>query len=198
MMLRTLYDYIEILLSPLPEAVRWFSTQTPDGFADTVEKLITRAIAHLEASGNHLRNCREDTITCAAIGFLNNYGIQASSQTNSRGHVDIFIKHGWHAMLVICGEAKIWRGAAKHTEGLAQVMNYTTGRYPYCFVFAYVQSGHIKSHIETLRNHLDTILPEAQQGPCCGHGRLTWGLLTQHRHTSGEVVRVLHAAVNLV
>ena len=198
MMLRNLYDYIEILLSPLPEAVRWLSAQTPNGFAIVAEKLIARAIDHLEASGNYLRTSREDTITCAAIGFLNRYGIQATSQPNSRGHVDIFMKHNWHAALVICGEAKIWRGPANHTGGLAQVLGYTTGRYPYCFVLAYVQVGQIKQHVETLRIHLDTTLPEAQQGPCVRHQAFNWALLSNHQHTSGEAVSVLHAGVNLV
>src|ERR1035441_2194701 len=98
---------------------------------------------------------------------------------------------------MICGEAKIWRGAIYHTGGLAQVLGYTTGRYPFCFVFAYVQTGQISTHIQTLKNHLDTTLPEQQQGPCSPHSTLAWGLLADHQHTSGDLVRVLHAGVNL-
>ena len=108
------------------------------------------------------------------------------------------MKHNFKPALVICGEAKIWRGAAYHTEGLAQVLGYTTGRYPFCFVFAYVKTGQINNHFATLRTHLDTTLPERQQGPCAPHGSLAWGLLANHEHTSGEIVHVLHAGVNLV
>ena len=192
-----LFDYVEGFLSFLPEAAGWMAARTPDGFGLIAEKLIARAIDHLEADGNRLRTCKEDTITSAAIGFLNAYGIQAYSQPNSRGHVDIFLKHSWKPALMICGEAKIWRGAVYHTGGLAQVLGYTTGRYPFCFVFAYVQTGQIKNHIETLKTHLDTTLPEHQQGPCSSHDSLAWGLLADHQHTSGELVRVLHAGVNL-
>lgn len=194
----TLLEYVEIFLGPLPEAVRWLSTQTPDGFSRTAEKLIASAVVHLEESGNYLRASHENTITCAAIGFLNRYGIQATSQTNSRGHVDIFMKHSWQTSLVICGEAKIWRGCAHHVGGLEQLLGYTTGRHPFCFVFAYVQTGQIKNHMEALQQHLDSNVPNHQRGPCSLHSRMRWALLSDHEHESGEVVRVLHAGVNLV
>jgi len=193
-----LLDYVEGLLSFFPEAIGWMAARTPDGFGSIAEKLIARAIDHLEANGNNLRNSREDNITAAALGFLNGYGIQALSQPNSRGHVDVFMRHSWKPNLMICGEAKIWRGAVHHTGGLAQVLGYTTGRYPMCFVLAYVQTGQIKTHIATLRNHLDTTLPEGQKGPCIPHGSLIWGLFASHEHSSGELVRVVHAGVNLV
>ena len=73
-------------------------------------------------------------------------------------------------------EAKIWRGAAHHIGGLAQVLGHTTGRYPLCFVFAYAHAGQIKTQIATLRTHLDTTIPEGQQGPCASHSTLVWGL----------------------
>jgi hypothetical protein len=195
---RNLFDYVEIFLSPLPEAVRWLSAQTPAGFTQTTARLIANAVSHLEENGNNLRASQENTITCAAIGFLNRYGIQATSQTNSRGHVDIFMKHSWQATLVTCGEAKIWRGCAHHTDGLNQLLGYTTGRHPFCFLLAYVKTGQIKNHIETLQQHLDSNLPNCQQGSCSISDDMKWALLSDHEHTSGELVRVLHAGVNLV
>jgi hypothetical protein len=77
---------------------------------------------HAHVFNSAFRISREDNITSAALGFLNAYGIQATSQTNSRGHVDIYLKHAWQPRLAICGEAKIWRGAAHHIGGLAQVL----------------------------------------------------------------------------
>jgi hypothetical protein len=194
---RNLFDYVEGLLNFLPEAVGWMAARTPAGFGTIAEKLLARAVDHLESNGKHFRTSSEDNITSATLGFLNAYGIQATSQTNSRGHVDIYLKHAWQPRLAICGEAKIWRGAAHHIGGLAQVLGYSTGRYPFCFVLAYVQTGQIKTHIATLRTHLDTTLPERQQGPCASHATFVWGLTANHLHSSGELVRVLHAGVNL-
>jgi hypothetical protein len=193
----TLYNYVETFLAALPEAVTWLRVQTSGGFQEIAEKLLGHAIAHLESSGNYLRSSGENAITCAAIGFLNRYGIEATSQTNSRGHVDILMKNSLRPGFTICGEAKIWRGVAYHIGGLNQVLGYTVGRYPFCFVLAYVQTGAIKDHIETLQATLDASHPEAQQGPCSRHGTLTWALLSNHQHNSGESVRVLHAGVNL-
>jgi len=194
----TRYNYVEAFLAAVPEAVTRLRVQTPSGFQEITEKLLGHAIAHLETSSNYLRSSREDTITCAAIGFLNRYGIEATSQTNSRGHVDIFLKNSSHPGFTICGEAKIWRGPAYHINGLNQVLGYTTGRFPFCFILVYVQTGIIKDLMETLQTTLDASRPEAQRGPCSRHGSLTWALLSNHQHNSGELVRVLHAGVNLV
>ena len=193
----TLYNYVETFLGALPEALAWMRAQTSDGFRVTVETLLERAVRHLETNANNLRTSREDTITCVTIEFFNRYGIQATQQQNSRGHVDIFISHRFRPTFVICGEAKIWRYPAYHVDGLGQVLGYTTGRYPYCFLLTYVQKGAIKTHFETLQVHLDTNLPEAQQGPCSDHPTFEWGLLSNHEHRSGELVSVLHAGVNL-
>lgn len=197
-MTQTLYSYIEGLLGALPEVFGYWRTQTPEGFRATAEKLLESAISYLETNANNLRTSGETTVTCAAIQFFNRYGIQATQEQNSRGHVDIFITHKNRGAFLICGEAKIWRYPANHIDGLAQVLGYTTGRHPYCFLLAYVQKGVIKSHIESLRTHLNTALPEAQQGPCSSHPEMNWALLSDHLHTSGELVRVLHAGVNLV
>lgn len=91
--MNTLFYYLETLLQGLPEALNYFRASTPAGFRDATERLLHRAIEHLEVSANQLRHSSEDTITVAAIGFLNRYGICATYQTNSRGHVDLYIMH---------------------------------------------------------------------------------------------------------
>jgi len=196
--LKSLYDYVEGVLSFLPEGAGWLRCRTPKGFREMSQKLIAHAITHLEADGNRHRSAAEDAITSAAIGFLNRYGIATFSQVNNRGHVDIYMKHAWKPGLVICGEAKIWRGVAYHVSGLRQVLGYATGRYPFCFVLAYVQSGRIADHISNLTDHLNSAVPEDQQGACTPHDYIVWGLVAQHKHTSGNNIEVLHAGVNLV
>lgn len=195
--MNTLFYYIETFVQALPEALNYFRAVTPEGFLEATDRLVLRAIDHLEESANHLRNSSEDTITVSAIGFLNRYGIQASYQTNSRGHVDIFIRHSWQPGFVVCGEAKIWRGVAYHIGGMAQVLQYTTGRYPACFVLEYVKSGALAAHIQTLRAELDARLPQGQNAPCAAHPSITQALLTTHDHNSGTPIRMLHAGVNL-
>jgi hypothetical protein len=199
-MARSLYDYVERIFHVLPEALNTWRAQSPDGFLHVTENLLGDAITHLEQQAKNFRGpqIKEDTITAAAIGFFNRYGICASSQTNSRGHVDIFIKHAWQPSLVICGEAKIWKGVTYHIGGLAQVLGYTTGRTPFCFILVYVKTGALEVHMRTLQAECDAQLPEQQQGACANHAKLRWALLTGHQHSSGHLVTALHAGVNLV
>lgn len=197
-MVKSLYDYIERIAHVIPEALNTWRAQSPDGFVHVSENLLGASIVHLEQQANNFQASGEDNITTAAIGFLTRYGIQATSQTNSRGHVDIFIQHGLRRTLVICGEAKIWRGTAYHMSGLTQVLGYCTGRLPFCFVLVYVKTGAIQTHVNTLRSELDARLPNSQQGPCLDHHSLNWALVTNHVHSSSNLVTVLHAGVNLV
>jgi hypothetical protein len=197
-MFRTLFDYLERISSVVPEVTNTLRAQSPDGFLHVSEKLLAAAIVHLEEQGKNLRDSREDTITAAAIGFFTRYGIRASSQTNSRGHVDIYIKHGTQPTLMICGEAKIWRTPSYHIGGLRQVLGYCTGRIPFCFIIVYVTKGAIAVHMGSLQAALDDQLPEQQQGACSPHSDLRWSFSSGHLHSSGGVVTALHAGVNLV
>jgi len=95
-------------------------------------------------------------------------------------------------------EAKIWRGAAHHIGGLAQVLGHTTGRYPFVLCPRLRPGRPNQDPHRHLRTHLDTTIPEGQQGPYASHSTLVWGLTANHLHSSGELVRVLHAGVNLV
>lgn len=197
-MARSLYDLIERFAHSLPEALNAWRAQSRSGFLDVTDRLLDAAIVHLESQANHLKAAREDTITAAAIGFFNRYGIQASSQTNSRGHVDIYIRHCFQPDLVICGEAKIWRGSKNHIAGIRQVLGYCTGRLPFCFLLIYVQTGGIEAHFATLKQTLDSELPENQQGSSRSHSFRRWALLTEHIHSSEGRVKALHAGVNLI
>lgn len=196
-MAKNLYNLFERISGTLPEALNTFRAQTPKGFVATSERLLADAVDHLESQGNYLRNSYEDTITSSVIGFFNRYGIRASSQTNSRGHVDIFIKHSFLPGLEVCGEAKIWKGAGYHVKGLGQVLGYCTGRTPYCFILEYVTEGNITDIVSKLRARLDGQLPEAQQGHANEHTSIKWALVTLHLHSSGKNMEVLHATANL-
>ncbi len=196
-MAKSLYNLIERIVAAVPEALNTWRAQTPEGFVDVSEKLLEAAIVHMEQQGKNLKCSSEDNITSSAIGFFNRYGIRASSQTNSRGHVDIFISHSLEPSLNICGEAKIWRGVSYHIGGLGQVLGYCTGRMPHCFLLAYVTSGKIQQHIKNLCVELDLKLPANQQGGAKTHHSLQWGLVSDHTHSGGRLVRVVHAGVNL-
>ncbi len=195
---KNLYEFIERIVAVFPEAINTWRAQTSDGFAEVSEKLLAAAIDHLESQGKNLKDSKEDNITSSAIGFFNRYGIQASSQTNSRGHVDIHIRHSFRPGFIICGEAKIWDGSSYHCGGLHQVLGYCTGRMPRCFILEYVTKGKIENHFARLQKTLDDELPEQQAGPSGKHATLRWALITEHtHHSSGIRIRVLHAGANL-
>lgn len=196
--MRNLFQYMQTLLAVGPEVSAWFRAATDEGFVNTTETLLSRAVDHLEASRNHLATSGEDGISTAVIGFLNGFGIHASRETNSNGHVDFLVRHQWRSNLIICGEAKIWHGKQYHFGGLDQLLGYMSGRYPHGFLLAYVQTGQVERHMETLEGALNEDLPNEQQGPCERHPTIHWSLYSSHLHSSARVVRVLHIGVNLV
>lgn len=197
-MILSLLDYVEAFLAPASDVLGWWRAYSREGFRLTAEQLLISAIDFVEANANDLQSSTENGITCVFIRFFHQYGIRASREENSRGHVDILIQHTCIPGLRWCGEAKIWDGASNYVKGLDQVLHYATARFPHCFVLAYMKSGQIQTQMQSLRDYLNANRPHHQQGQCSHHDSIRWALLADHMHdNSGSLVQVLHAGVNL-
>ena len=63
-------------------------------------------------------------------------------------------------------------------------------------MISYVPQKDIKGITEKLAVKMGEVLPEGQIGPCMPH-TLKWSLVTNHQHSSGDVVLISHVGCNL-
>lgn len=179
--------------------LKMLSASSDEEFDAALENLLEAAVAHLENNARHLADCDENTITAFLVAFLNMPGfLRALQEAHSNGHVDLTIDA--EPTLPVrrrLGEAKIYRSPSYHVKGLNQLVNrYATGRYGTGFLIEYFKKPNINRLIMGIRKHMDKNKPCAQNGKCQDH-TMRWAFSSNHDHTSGERLRVLHMNCNL-
>ncbi|WP_332862213.1 hypothetical protein [Janthinobacterium svalbardensis] len=194
----SLRTYIQRFIAVLPEAIALFENCSEDGFERNVTSFLLEAVTTLEQQKNYYKGATEEQMTGAILGFFNRYGIRASSQTNSNGHVDVFVYRLRSPEAVICIEAKIWGGVKRHrTSDMDQIMKYTSGRYPFSYLLVYVRKQDIAQRMKDLRQELDLYKPHKQIGICSSLENFKWALKSKHLHFSGDEVNLYHVGVNM-
>lgn len=194
----SLKTYIQRFIAVLPEAIALFENCSEDGFERNVTNFLLEAVTSLEQQRNYYKGATEEQMTGAILGFFNRYGVRASSQTNSNGHVDVFVYRLRSPQLTICIEAKIWGGSKRHrTSDLDQIMKYTSGRYPFSYLLVYVRGKDIDKRMKNLQKQLDFHKPHKQNGSCSPVSTFKWALKSKHIHFSGNEVFLYHVGVNM-
>ncbi len=194
----SLSAFIEYLRTRHPELPKILLSQTDEEFDEGLEMILEMAVDHLERNANHLVALGEETISAFLVAYLNMPGLRVTQEAHSNGHVDITIEAEHSPPLRRrLGEAKIYNGQVYHVQGLEQLVNrYSTGREGSGIVFEYVKDPKIKQIVEKIRSHLNSTKPCLQNGDSQDH-RIRWAFTTQHQHSSGELLRVLHVNCNL-
>ncbi len=175
-----------------------FVAKTDNEFDLGLEGLLEKAIIHLEKNANHLFNLGEEAISAFLVAYICMPGLRAVQEVHSKGHVDITIE-AEHSPPVRrrLGEAKIYKDHPYHVKGLEQLfLRYATGREGTGILIEYVKKPKIKDLVEKIKIHMDTEKPCAQDGDSEYH-RIKWAFTTNHKHRSGELLRVLHLSCNL-
>jgi|GEM_PF-4867508 len=194
----SLRTYVRDFLSALPEALVYIQNCSDAKFEKNVTALLLEAITSLEQQRNYYKGAKEEQMTGTLLGFFHRYGIRANSQTNSNGHVDVFVYKIGSPQLVICIEAKIWGGSKRHTTSdMAQIMRYTSGRYPFAYLLVYVRGKDISKRMELLKKRLDLRRPHNQTSNCDDLPNSPWALKSEHKHVSGKNVTLYHVGVNM-
>jgi len=168
-------------------------------FDDALENILEKIIDDIEKDVNHLSPLLEDAITAVLVIAINAIpGLRGVQQAHSNGHVDITIEGEINPPLRRrLGEAKIYDGPKYHEKGLEQlVKRYTTGREGQGILIEYVKDPNIKQLVEKIRRHMDANKPCAQSGTTQDH-RIHWAFTSNHFHSSGELIRVVHFSCNL-
>lgn len=194
--MESLYEVTEYLLKSDP-SYRLFMSGDEQDFNKGIEYVLVKVINQLETEANHFLNDSEEKLSAMIAIALNNQFISVTRESHNRGHVDISIISKLPPIRRRLGEAKIYGGPVYHVQGLSQLIDrYSTGRETFGFILEYVKKPNIKELVEKIRKHLDNELPCKQVSKTEDHST-KWAFSSYHKHSSGEVIEVLHLNCNL-
>jgi hypothetical protein len=192
------HDLVERIRRKGPEFLDLICADSDEAFEAAFDAILEKALHGLEHNKKNFNNLDEEGLSAALALALTIPGLTITQETNSNGHVDLTIEadHCMPARTKL-GEAKIYNGPTYHIEGLAQLIErYMTGREGRGLLIEYVKKPDIKTKMHSLRIRMDDRLPLNQSGPSKDHV-LKWSFLTEHKHSSGEIVQVGHIGCNL-
>lgn len=189
--LRSLFDWFPALRGILV-------ADDAQEFDNLLEQYIEQCVQGMEAEAHHLYPDSEEKLSAFLAASLRHPGLDVRREGFTNGHVDLTIRQeGVIAGQMRLAEAKIYDGPAYHTAALEQLINrYSTGRPPTGYVIEYVKKAAIAKLVQGLREHADNHKPVQQEGATENHS-MKWAYQSQHRHSSEELLRVVHVNVNL-
>jgi hypothetical protein len=186
------------LFSRFPEIRRLFHKSDAEEFDAFLDLHFERCVQCMEAEAHHLSNDGEEKLSAFLAAALSMPGLSVVREGYSNGHVDLTIRS--ESVLrpeQRLAEAKVYDGHAYHAQAIHQLISrYSTGRQPTGYVVEYVKKRGIASIVTQLRKRADTERPECQEGSTTGHA-MNWAYVSNHRHSSDELLRVVHINVNL-
>lgn len=182
-----------------PECIDLMTARTDAEFEEAFDALLRQAVEHLEQNKTLFKSLNEDGLSGVLAGNIGNFGVTASREKHSNGHVDITIEVGiCQPTRRLLGEAKIYRGPEYHVKGLEQLLGrYTTGREGRGLLIVYVRKKNIAGLVGKLREKMDDDLPMKQKGKTVEHNSLKWSFISTHTHSCGDDLPVSHIGCNL-
>ncbi|MBP6738547.1 MAG: hypothetical protein KA146_01080 [Leptospiraceae bacterium] len=192
------FELVKKLQKSAPKYLDLLSAETEDDFNIAFDSFLEDGIIYLEENKKNHKNLDEEGLSAALAGKVSLPGLTVTQERNSNGHVDITfsLDYVFPARKKLA-EAKIWRGAEYHIQGLEQLLKrYTTGRESRGIVISYVQQRKIKDLFEKLKNRMNEEKPCEQITECQQH-TMKWSFISKHNHSSGENIEVCHIGCNL-
>lgn len=196
----SLHAMVEHLRKVAPEVIDLSVAKTDDDFCKSFDRLLERAVVHLEKNSRNFKKLDEVGLTAVLAGYLSGMpGMNVIQEGHSNGHVDLTVEVRLASPVQRrLAEAKIDRGPVYHVRGLQQLLKrYSTGRENTGWLIVYVMKAGIKGRMEKVRKHFNKERPELQVGTCVDHAIAKWAFVSVHSHSSGERVRVAHVGCNL-
>lgn len=193
-----MYSRLSVLIKLFPELRKILQPRKAADFDEFLESHFERCVQCLEAEAHHLIPDSEEKLSAFLAARLNIPGLEVIREGYSNGHVDITIKlASTLSPEQRLAEAKIYAGPKYHFKAIEQLISrYSTGRQPVGYIIEYVKQKGIANIVARMRKQSDEDLPVRQEGVTADHS-MRWTYVSQHRHSSDELVRVVHININL-
>jgi hypothetical protein len=191
-------DSLKTLFNWFPVLRKLFQAKTEQEFDDFLDRHFEECVQRMEAEAHHLTVDDEEKLSAFLAASLSMPGLSVVREGYSNGRVDLTIKsESMQLSERRLAEAKIYAGPAYHAKAIDQLVSrYSTGRQSRGYVVEYVKKPGISDIVVKLRAKADLDLPVHQQGATCDH-RMKWAYISDHRHTTQELIRVVHINVNI-
>lgn len=193
-----MFSRLSVLFGLFPELRKIFQGEINQDFDEFLEGHFAHCVQRMEAEAHHLVSDSEEKLSAFLVAALDVPGLEVSRESYSNGHVDITIKLASALNPEQrLAEAKIYAGPKYHFKAIEQLISrYSTGRQPVGYVIEYVKQQGISNIVARIRKQSDEDLPVRQEGVTGDHS-MKWAYVSQHRHSSDELVRVVHININL-
>jgi hypothetical protein len=191
-------DNLKTLFGWFPALRKLFQAGTAEEFDDFLDHHFEECVQRMEAEAHHLMEDSEEKLSAFLAAALSMPGLAVVREGYSNGRVDLTIRS--ESVMFPeqrLAEAKIYAGPAHHAQAIEQLVSrYSSGRQSRGYVIEYVKKSGIAEIVLKLRKKADADFPVQQYGATCDH-RMKWAYVSSHRHTSEELIRVVHINVNL-
>jgi hypothetical protein len=164
---------------------------TEAAFVAATEGALDRAVRTIESGAVQYSNLDERGLSTLLADLLIMAGYQATAERNVNGHVDVVVEHSFGPRWKLLGECKIHRGFKYHIDGCKQLLGYCTGREIRAFCLDFFKAAGMFAKLARLRQRMDSERPLLQSAPSTDH-RINGAFLTNHGHTSGSLIELLH------
>lgn len=191
-------ENLKTLFTWFPTLKKLFEAKTAKEFDEFLDKHFEECVQRMEAEAHHLKSDCEEKLSAFLAAALSMPGLTVVREGYSNGRVDLTIKsESVKFSEKRLAEAKIYSGPFYHNKAIEQLITrYSTGRQSRGYVIEYVKKPGITDIVAKLRKKADAELPVVQQGLTTDH-KMKWAYESDHLHSSGEIVKVLHINVNL-
>jgi hypothetical protein len=189
---------LKALFIRFPVLRKLFEAKTAEEFDDFLDDHFEECVQRMEAEAHHLNDDCEEKLSAFLAAALSMPGLSVTREAYSNGRVDLTIKsESIKSTERRLAEAKIYSGPSYHSKAIEQLVSrYSTGRQSRGYVLEYVKKPGISEIVVKLRNRADTDLPVQQNGNTKDH-TMKWAYTSNHQHSSGELMHVVHINVNL-
>jgi hypothetical protein len=189
---------LSTLFGWFPQLRALFAAKSDREFDAFLDVHFEQCVQRMEAEAHHLASDSEEKLSAFLAAALSIPGLAVVREGYSNGRVDLTIRtESLMSTQQRLAEAKIYGGHAYHAQAITQLLaRYSTGRQPTGYVIEYVKKPEIEKIVARLRKQSDTEFPEIQQGLTADH-LMRWAYTSNHTHSSGRVVKVVHINVNL-
>ena len=128
--------------------------------------------------------------------LLTQAGLPTEAEGYHNGHVDVRIHYFERGRFQYLGECKIHDGFRHHCDGCAQVLGYCSGRDKRALCLDFFKVAEMFRKLGALRERMDQERPHGQVKAALDHF-IRGAFVTEHGHSSGARVQILHLGCNL-